>query len=108
MICHDQEGNIIIRVELVRARVSATNIVPVVIDLRRLQGPSVYRNPFDLCFDTKRPYFGWLVVQNGGHSGSRYLFKEHGSVWDWELHFKTGHGKLLQRQFRVRVPCHEL
>ena len=21
----------------------------------------------------KRPYFGWLVVQNRGHSGSRYV-----------------------------------
>ena len=31
-------------------------------------------NPVKLCFDTKRPYFGWLVVQNRGHSGSRYIY----------------------------------
>ena len=28
-------------------------------------------NPLDLCFDRKRPYFGWFVVQKRGHSGSR-------------------------------------
>ena len=31
-------------------------------------------NPTDPCFDRKRPYFGWLVVQNRGHSGSRYIY----------------------------------
>ena len=29
-------------------------------------------NPFDLCFDGKRTINWWLVVQNRGHSGSRY------------------------------------
>ena len=28
----------------------------------------------DLCFDRKRPSFGWLVVQNRGHSGSRIIY----------------------------------
>ena len=28
----------------------------------------------DLCFDRKRPYFRWLVVQNRGHSGSRDVY----------------------------------
>ena len=32
-------------------------------------------NPTDPCFDRKRPYFGWLVVQNRGHSGSRYIYQ---------------------------------
>ena len=30
--------------------------------------------PFDLCFDRKRQYFGWLVVQNGGHSGLNSMY----------------------------------
>ena len=30
-------------------------------------------NPTDPCFDRKRQYVGWLVVQNRGHSGSRYM-----------------------------------
>ena len=32
-------------------------------------------NPTDPCFDRKGPgLFGWLVVQNRGHSGSRYIY----------------------------------
>ena len=31
-------------------------------------------NPIDPCFDRKRPYLGWLVVQNRGHSGSGYTY----------------------------------
>ena len=27
-------------------------------------------NPIDPCLDRSRSYFGWLVVQNRGHSGS--------------------------------------
>ena len=37
-------------------------------------------NPTDLCFDRKRPYFEWLVVQNRGHDQETRQFSASSST----------------------------